>query len=535
MGLDSRELVDRALQRRAVEAAIWGMPLVNTDAMRQAYFRDVGAKYNDICYFSKPADWKFQVTTPNASTNYVYFNYNLKDGPVVVEIPAAVGAGLLGSMVNAWDEPMADVGPAGEDQGKGGRYLLLPPDFKGETPAGYFPVRYPTYNGYALYRAIRAGPTDADVAAALALVKKLRVYPLAQQANPPEQRFIDIHSKTFDGIADFDERFFDRLNRMVQEEPVLPRDLAVMGMLKSIGIEKGKDFKPTAATQSILKSAAQEAQAAGDRATVIDSSGKVLADSESDPRSMENHAQRPEFRAALGGNLGVDQRSSQTLGIPFLYVAAPVSGGAVRLAYSLAEIETTTEQLGKALVWGSLIAFGAAMLTAGVASHYVARRLVRIVDFAERVAAGDLTARIASTSSDEIGQVAAALDKTTRRIQESFEHVQTSQHELETLLNSIPNGVIAVTADRVLLWANRAMKSLEPQIRTGAPVVESFRDPALLEALRKSIQESKMQSVHAAMLVPGKTFNGNVCHQCSPATGERISSVEHARLIETNH
>jgi hypothetical protein len=254
------DLARRTVERRAVEAAIWGMPLVNTDAMRQAYFRDVGAKYNDICYFSKPADWKFQVTTPNASTNYVYFNYNLKDGPVVVEIPAAVGAGLLGSMVDAWDEPMNDIGPAGEDQGKGGKYLLLPPDFKGDTPAGFFPVRYPTYNGYALYRAIRASSSDADVAAALALVKKLRVYPLAQQANPPEQRFIDIHGKTFDGIADFDERFFDRLNRMVQEEPVLPRDLVVMGMLKSIGIEKGKEFKPDAAMQNILRAAVREAQ-----------------------------------------------------------------------------------------------------------------------------------------------------------------------------------------------------------------------------------------------------------------------------------
>src|SRR6266850_2511405 len=250
------DLARRTVQRRAVEAAIWGMPLVNTDAMRQAYFRDVGAKYNDICYFSKPADWRFQVTTPNASTNYVYFNYNLKDGPVVVEIPAAVGAGLLGSMVNAWDEPMNDIGPAGEDQGKGGKYLLLPPDYTGDTPAGFFPVRYPTYNGYALYRAIRAGSSDADVAAALALVKKLRVYPFAQQASPPEQRFIDIHGKTFDGIADFDERFFDRLNRMVQEEPVLPRDLVIMGMLKSIGIEKGKDFKPDAAMQNTLRAAA---------------------------------------------------------------------------------------------------------------------------------------------------------------------------------------------------------------------------------------------------------------------------------------
>jgi hypothetical protein len=257
----ANDLTRRSIERRAVEAAIWGMPLVNTDAMRQAYFRDVGAKYNDICYFSKPQNWKFQVTTPNASTNYIYFNYNLKDGPAVVEIPAAVDAGLLGSMVDAWDEPMADIGPAGDDQGKGGKYLLLPPDFKGETPPGYFALRYPTYNCYALYRAIRNGTTDADAAAALALVKKLGFYPLAQVANPPEQRFIDIYGKTFDGIANFDETFYESLNRMVQEEPVLPRDVTIMGMLKSIGIEKGKDFKSDAATQSILKSAAQEAQA----------------------------------------------------------------------------------------------------------------------------------------------------------------------------------------------------------------------------------------------------------------------------------
>jgi hypothetical protein len=117
--LSPNDLARRTVERRAVEAAIWGMPLVNTDAMREAYFRDVGAKYNDICYFSKPADWKFQVTTPNASTNYVYFNYNLKDGPVVVEIPAAVGAGLLGSMVDAWDEPMNDIGPFGPNSLKG--------------------------------------------------------------------------------------------------------------------------------------------------------------------------------------------------------------------------------------------------------------------------------------------------------------------------------------------------------------------------------------------------------------------------------
>ena len=87
-------------------------------------------------------------------------------------------------------------------------------------------------------------------------MKKIRVYPLAQSANPPEQRYIDIYGKTFDGIADFDERFFERLNRMVQEEPVLPCDLVTMGMLKSIGIQKGNACRSTV-TMSVYRCRAE--------------------------------------------------------------------------------------------------------------------------------------------------------------------------------------------------------------------------------------------------------------------------------------
>jgi hypothetical protein len=83
--LSAKDLQSRTLERRALEAAFWGMPLVNFDAMRQAYFRDAGAKYNGVMYWSKPSDWKNQTTTPHHSTNYVLFFMNLKDGPVVVE------------------------------------------------------------------------------------------------------------------------------------------------------------------------------------------------------------------------------------------------------------------------------------------------------------------------------------------------------------------------------------------------------------------------------------------------------------------
>ena len=259
---------------------------------------------------------------------------------------------------------------------------------------------------------------------------------------------------------------------------------------------------------SLVDIAAQEGQAAGARATIIDPTGKVLADSEADPERMENHRQRPEFTAALSGQMGVNERSSPSLGVAFLYVAAPISGGAVRLAYPLSEIELASHQATRTLLWGSLICFVFAMAVAGFASHYVARRLRRIVNFAERVAAGDLTARIASSSTDEIGQVASALDKTTRRVEESFERVRTSQRELETLLNSMQDAVIAVGPDGYVQWANRGMNRILRQTpRLNAPVVDTVRDPDFLAAIQGATQHQVVTSVRASTISSGRTFD----------------------------
>jgi len=252
----------------------------------------------------------------------------------------------------------------------------------------------------------------------------------------------------------------------------------------------------------------QEGQAAAARATVIDLTGKVLADSEADPKTMENHAQRKEFAAALQGNIGLDERKSETLGVPFLYVAAPVAGGAVRFAYPLPEIEITDRPLAHALFWGSLTAFAIAILIAAAAAQYLGWRLQRIVHFADRVAAGDLTARIASTSTDEIGQVAAALDKTTRRIEESFERLQRSQHELETLLNSMQDAVIAIGSDGRVQWANRGMdRLLRRSPRLNAPLVDSVRDPDFLSAIQEAAREHMVTTARSNTIVPGRIFD----------------------------
>src|SRR5271157_2124654 len=137
----NEQLQRRTLERRAVEAAIWGMPIVSMDAMRQAFFRDAGAKYGDVVFLSQVADWKFLITTPNNSTRYVYINYNTTEGPVVLVVPPSTdGSELFGTVEDAWSVPLADIGAQGLDEGKGAKYLILPPGFTGEVPAGYTAV-----------------------------------------------------------------------------------------------------------------------------------------------------------------------------------------------------------------------------------------------------------------------------------------------------------------------------------------------------------------------------------------------------------
>ena len=224
----------------------------------------------------------------------------------------------------------------------------------------------------------------------------------------------------------------------------------------------------TVRNHSLPDVAAQEGQAAGASATIIDVTGRVLAASESNPASMENQAQRKEFAAALAGNIGTDERRSATLGIPFLYVAAPVSGGAVRLAYPLSDVEAISGKVFRGLAISSALAFIVALVVAAVAATWTARRLERIVDIAGRIAEGDLRARVDDPSQDEIGRVAGAIDATARHLERTFAAVRSSQYQLETLLNSMQDAVIAVSADGLVQWANQSMDRLVPRAHTFA-------------------------------------------------------------------
>jgi len=251
------QLAERAIHRRAVEAVIWGMPAVNYERMLQAAV-DSGAKLNEVVYWSKPVNARNQTLTPNPDTIYLNPFYDTSKGPVVVEIPPVdADHVIVGSFDVAWQNALADVGPAGEDKGKGAKYLILPPGYKEAAPEGYIVLQSETYRGFVILRSNFKSRSEADIKSAVEHGKKVKVYPLG--GDPDSTVFVDAYDKPFDATIPYDATFFEYLDRFVQAEPWLTRDKVMIDLLKTVGIEKGKPFKPDEKTKSILAKAVAEA------------------------------------------------------------------------------------------------------------------------------------------------------------------------------------------------------------------------------------------------------------------------------------
>lgn len=256
------DIARRMMERRATEAAIWGMPAVNYDLMRQQMLTKTAGKENQIIYWGRPLDWHNQTLTPNPDTIYLMAFLNTKDvGPMVLEIPPSGSEGSINAnIVNVWQMPLEDAGAHGVDQGKGVKLLLLPPGYKGEVPAGYSALRPETFGSYALIRSTLGSHADADVTRSVDYGKRVRVYPLSQAANPAPTVFTDVAGVDFDSTIRYDASFYENLDRMVQQEPWLARDSAMIDQLRTIGIQKGKPYAPSAEAKAAQEVGIREAQ-----------------------------------------------------------------------------------------------------------------------------------------------------------------------------------------------------------------------------------------------------------------------------------
>lgn len=251
---------DKIIYARAVDSMLWSVPLMNYKALRDGFKEGASVGYNAVVYQSKVQTWELEVPTGNNTTPYVMLFWTTKDGPVVIEIPPRTeDVSLFGAFMDSWQRPIGDIGDRGRDGGLGARYLMLPPNYQGELPVGgYLVARQPTYEGYLLARPITAGLSEEGLAKAEALVKQIKVYPLAQADNPPPTRHVDAWRKRVKGVITFDESYFEDLHEILGQEYTETHDLVAMGQLAGLGIRKNLSYEVDKATKAIFRKAASD-------------------------------------------------------------------------------------------------------------------------------------------------------------------------------------------------------------------------------------------------------------------------------------
>jgi hypothetical protein len=247
------KLFDNLDFQRAVQAYLLAIPAVSQAANRNA-IRTLGPVNTVVPIFEQLVDSRSIFLTANDNTVYSWTWLDLSKGPLVLEVPPKV----LGTINDIWFRWVVDVGITGPDQGKGGKYLLLPPGYQGKVPKGYIVVHSPTFNIWVPWRSflVQGNPKPG-----VELVKKFtKVYPLAQAGKPPQLEFVDLSGKPFNTVAPADYTFWELLNQVVQEEPSASLDQIRLGFYAAIGIQKGKPF----AADERMKKILTEAAAVGD-------------------------------------------------------------------------------------------------------------------------------------------------------------------------------------------------------------------------------------------------------------------------------
>lgn len=251
----TQTLFDNLDFQRAVQAYLLAIGAVDQAALRRWLTRwepsnRTMAVFEDLVH-PRTVIWNTNMDLP-----YAMIWIDVREGPVVLEAPPNV----LGLLDDAWYRWVIDVGRTGPDKGQGGKYLLLPPGYDGEVPDGYYLVRSPTYGNLLYVRGYR--DEHGNFRHAVELIKgSTRVYPLAQAADPPSMRFVNVSQEPYVVEAPGDFQFWTLLDEVVQAEPPESSDPVTLGMFAAIGIQHGKPFDPDERMRAILTEAAAVGEA----------------------------------------------------------------------------------------------------------------------------------------------------------------------------------------------------------------------------------------------------------------------------------
>jgi len=258
----AQTLRDELLFQRATQSYLWALPLINTLGMQVGSEKAFGAGYHVLPIWKRRLDAKTQVTTPNSDVLYAMSYVDLgKDGPLVMEAPP----GLQGILLDYWQRPIpvdggrfaGDVGLAGPDGGNGGKFLLLPPGYKGAVPDGYFVYRSGTYSVFVFLRGFYEDPKN--LTPAVAHLERTKIYPLNGEAGAKPMKFPDASGIPVNMLPISDGGAFEQVKLLVDRGGDNLAGPDWLGMLAAIGIVKGKPFTPDAHAREILDRAAKTA------------------------------------------------------------------------------------------------------------------------------------------------------------------------------------------------------------------------------------------------------------------------------------
>jgi len=252
----AQKLYDELDLQRAVEAYLWALPMASYGAMAETH-QKLGAGDHAVLVVDNSAEPQQLILTANQDTIYMSGVLDLSKGPMVIDVPA----GLLGTMNNIWQQPLVDIGgPFSPEQNRGGRFLILPPGYSGPMPAISYHVVHSDTNTVVFY--LRAIPQSRDDFPKLQkLARTFKQYRLSEAKNPPEMTFVSMTGKKADFLTHEGFEFFESLSRYVNDNPPRSQDMAMLGMLESLGIAHGREFNPDKRMKKILTAAAKKGRA----------------------------------------------------------------------------------------------------------------------------------------------------------------------------------------------------------------------------------------------------------------------------------
>jgi hypothetical protein len=244
------KLYDEMDFQRACQAYLWGIPAVGLHEWGKAHFEVFKAKSGEMLSYLDFAE-KLGILTPNYTTPYIATFIDLeKSGPTVIEVPAGLMAGMI---LDGWQRVLADLGVVGPDQGKGGKYLVLPAGHGKVTPSGFYVVESPSR---VVLGGVRLLGADKEKAIA-ELVPGIKTYSWSANGTGMPTPVRHAGDKKWSQMPPRGMAYWESLNEFIQSEPVMERDRLIMAQLRFLGIEKGKPFTPDARQKRLLKQGAE--------------------------------------------------------------------------------------------------------------------------------------------------------------------------------------------------------------------------------------------------------------------------------------